>query len=313
MSNPYAGIRWIWMNGELVEFAKATVHVLTHGLHYGSGAFEGIRCYDTPDGPAVFRLDDHIRRLVRSCKIYRMPLPFSGEELGEAVLETIRANELRECYIRPLIFRGFGPLGVDPLRSPVDVVVAAWNWGKYLGDAADEGVDVCVSSWHKVAPDALPSVAKATGNYLNPQLIKMEAVTNGYAEGIGLDADGYVSEGSGENLFLVLDGTLITPPATASLLPGITRDTVITIGRELGLTVREEPVSRGSLYICDELFMTGTAAEITPIRSVDRIPVDSGRPGELTRRLMVEFRNTVTGKRGDPHGWLAPVALGVTR
>lgn len=309
MSDPYAGIRWIWKNGELVEFAQATVHVLSHGLHYGSGAFEGIRCYDTPDGPAVFRLNDHIRRLQDSCKIYRMPVRFSGAELTEAVCETIRANELRECYIRPLIIRGFGQsLGVDPLRTPVDVYVAVWKWGRYLGDTAEEGVDVCVSSWPRVAPDALPAAAKATGNYLNSQLIKMEAITNGYVEGIALDSQGYVSEGSGENLFLIRNGIMVTPPSSSSLLPGITRDTVITLARDLGIPVREEPVPRGLLYICDELFMTGTAAEITPVRSVDKIEVGGGRPGELTRRLMSEFRATVSGRTADRHGWLAPVA-----
>ena len=308
MSDPYAGIRWIWKNGELVEFANATVHVLSHGLHYGSGAFEGIRCYDTARGPAVFRLSDHLRRLESSCKIYRMPLRFSGAELAEAVFETVRANELRECYIRPLVFRGFGPsLGVDPLRSPVEVVVAVWKWGRYLGDAAEEGVDVCVSSWPRVAPDALPAVAKATGNYLNSQLIKIEAHVNGYVEGIALDAQGYVSEGSGENIFAIRNGILVTPPASSSLLPGITRDTVITLARDLGLAVREEPVPRGLLYICDELFMTGTAAEITPVRSVDKIPVGGGRPGDVTRRIMAEFRATVTGRIEDRHGWLAPV------
>ena len=308
MSDPYAGIRWIWMNGELVEFEKATVHVLSHALHYGSGAFEGIRCYDTPEGPAVFRLRDHVRRLVNSCRIYRMPLRFTGEELAEAVCEIIRANELGACYIRPLVYRGFGPLGVDPLRSPVDVAVAAWSWGKYLEQGEDEGVDVCVSSWRRVAPDALPAVAKATGNYLNAQLVKIEALTNNYAEGIALDAEGFVSEGSGENLFLVHDGTLLTPPATASLLPGITRDTVLTLARDLGIPAREERISRGQLYICDEMFMTGTAAEITPIRSIDRSPVGEGCPGALTRRLMAEFRNVTGGRTADRYGWLAPVA-----
>ena len=309
MSNLFAGIRWVWMNGELVEFEKATVHVLSHALHYGSGVFEGIRCYDTPHGPAVFRLAEHIRRLENSCKIYRMPLRFSGEELAEAVCETIRANGLGGCYIRPIIYRGFGTLGVDPLRCPVDVAVGAWNWGKYLGEQGEqEGIDVCVSSWCRTAPDALPAVAKATGSYLNSQLIKVEALTNGYAEGIALDDSGYISEGSGENLFLVHNGTLVTPPATSSLLPGITRDTVMTLAQELGLPVRQEPVSRGQLYICDELFLTGTAAEITPVRSVDKINVGTGKPGEITRRLLAEFRNVTGGRVPDRHGWLAPVA-----
>jgi branched-chain amino acid aminotransferase len=309
VSNLFAGIRWVWMNGELVEFEKATVHVLSHALHYGSGVFEGIRCYDTPDGPAVFRLQEHVRRLVNSCKIYRMPVRFSASELADAVCETIRANELGACYIRPIVYRGFGTLGVDPLRSPVDVAIGVWNWGKYLGDQAEnEGVDVCVSSWPRVAPDALPAVAKATGSYLNAQLVKVEALTNGYAEGIALDASGYVSEGSGENIFLVHNGALVTPPATASLLPGITRDTVLTLARDMGIPVRETVVSRGELYLCDEMFMTGTAAEITPIRSVDRIPVGEGRPGEVTRRLLAEFRSVTGGRTEDRRGWLAPVA-----
>ncbi len=308
MSNPFAGVRWIWMNGELIEFEKATVHVLSHALHYGSGAFEGIRCYDTADGPAVFRLREHIRRLERTCKIYRMPLRFSGEELADAVLETIRANELGACYIRPLVWRGFGSLGVDPLRAPVETAVAAWTFGKYLGDDADEGIDVCVSSWRRVPTESLPSEAKATGNYLNGTLIKMEAILDGYAEGIALDIHGFVSEGSGENVFLVMDGALVTPPQAASLLPGITRDTVATLARNLGLTVRQEPISRGLLYICDEMFLSGTAAEITPVRSIDHYTVGDGRPGEITRRLMEEFRRTVTGHNTGHRDWLTPVA-----
>jgi branched-chain amino acid aminotransferase len=307
VSNAFAGIRWLWMNGELIEFEKATVHVLSHALHYGSGAFEGIRCYDTPEGPAVFRLREHIRRLERTCKIYRMPLRFSGEELAEAVVETIRANELGACYIRPLVWRGFGTLGVDPLRSPVETAVAAWRTGKYLGEDADEGIDVCVSSWRRVPTESLPSEAKATGNYLNGTLIKMEAILDGYAEGIALDTQGYVSEGSGENVFLVMDGTLVTPPSTASLLPGITRDTVLTLARELGVPARQEPVSRGLLYICDELFLSGTAAEITPVRSIDHSMVGDGRPGPITRRFMEEFRRIVTGQNADYRDWLTPV------
>jgi branched-chain amino acid aminotransferase len=308
VSKPFAGIRWVWMNGELVEFEKATVHVFSHALHYGSGVFEGIRCYDTLDGPAVFRLPEHVQRLQNSAKIYRMALRFSAAELADAICDTIRANDLGACYIRPLVYRGFGTLGVNPLRSPVEIAIGVWHWGKYLGEQGElDGVDVCVSSWPRVSPDALPSVAKATGNYLNSQLVKMEALSNGYVEGIALDSNGYVSEGSGENLFLVYGDTLVTPPATASLLPGITRDTVATLARELGLTVREEPVSRGQLYVCDELFMTGTAAEITPVRSVDKIPVGEGRPGPVTRRLMVEFRNVTGGVTPDRRGWLTPV------
>jgi branched-chain amino acid aminotransferase len=308
VSNPFAGIRWIWMNGELVEFEKATIHVLTHALHYGSGAFEGIRCYETPQGPAVFRLPEHLRRLEKTCRIYRMPLRFSGEELEEAVLETIRSNELGACYIRPFVWRGFGSLGVDPLRAPVEVAVAAWEWGKYLGDDSEEGVDVCVSTWRRVPPESLPAVAKATGNYLNASLVKMEAVLDGYAEGIALDTQGYVSEGSGQNIFLVIDGALVTPSEASSLLPGITRDTVMTLARELGIPVREEQIARGVLYACDEMFLTGTAVEITPIRSIDRYTVGDGRPGPVTRRLMEEFRRVVTGHAAGHGDWLTPVA-----
>lgn len=306
MSNVFDGVRWIWMNGRLVEFEKATVHVMTHGLHYGSGVFEGIRCYNTRRGPAVLRLPEHLQRLELSGKIYRMVFPWSQAELTQAVLETIRANGFESCYIRPLVYRGFGTMGVNPLRSPVEAVIAAWPWGKYLGDS-DEGVDVCVSSWRRPSTESLPSVAKATGNYLNSQLIKMEALANGFVEGIALDSNSYVSEGSGENLFMVRDGMLVTPPLAASLLHGITRDTVVTLAGELGIEVREEMISRGQLYTCDELFLTGTAAEITPVRSVDRYTVGSGCPGEITRAILNAFNKVITGESEDRYGWLTPV------
>ena len=268
MTNPFAGVRWIWKNGQLIDFEKATVHVLSHALHYGSGVFEGIRCYNTLQGSAVFRL--------------RRARPAPGE-LGQGVPHADRLHHRRadrgdlrddprqrarrRCYIRPIVFRGFGnTIGVNPLHNPVEVFIACWPWGKYLGEEADKGVDVCVSSWRRIAADSMPAVAKATGNYLNGQLIKIEAVTNGYAEGIALDARGFVSEGSGENVFMVQDGVLLTPPLAASVLQGITRDTVVKIARDLGIPVREEQIPRGQLYTCDELFMTGTAAEITPIR-----------------------------------------------
>jgi branched-chain amino acid aminotransferase len=313
LSNVFAGVQWIWMNGKLVEFEKATIHVMSHGLHYGSGVFEGIRCYNTRRGSAVFRLAEHIRRLEESACVYRMALPLSREDFAEAVCETIRANHLQSCYIRPLVYRGFGAMGVNPLRSPVECMIAVWPWGKYLGDAADQGVDVCVSSWRRPASQALPAVAKATGNYLNSALIKMEAVTNGYVEGIALDSDGYVSEGSGENLFLVRDGVLITPPPAASLLHGITRDTVITLAREQGIEVREQMISRGQLYTCDEIFLTGTAAEITPVRSVDRYVIGEGCPGGVTRRVLDAFNGVITGETEDRHGWLWPVGREVER
>jgi branched-chain amino acid aminotransferase len=308
VSNPFAGVRWIWKNGQLIDFEKATVHVLSHALHYGSGVFEGIRCYNTLQGSAVFRLPEHVRRLENSAKVYRMPIAFTTDELIEATCETIRANELDSCYIRPIAFRGFGnTIGVNPLRNPVEVFIACWPWGKYLGEEAESGVDVCVSSWRRIAADSMPAVAKATGNYLNAQLIKIEAVTNGYVEGIALDARGFVSEGSGENVFMVQDGVLLTPPLAASVLQGITRDTVVKIARDLGIPVREEQIPRGQLYTCDELFMTGTAAEITPIRSVDRNPVGHGCPGEITRRIMAEFMGIISGEIADRHGWLHPV------
>jgi branched-chain amino acid aminotransferase len=301
------------MNGRLVEFEKATIHVMTHALHYGSGVFEGIRCYDTEsDGPAVFRLPEHIRRLVNSAKIYRMELPLSEQELCDACLDTIRANEFDTCYIRPLVYRGFGPMGVNPLPAPVDITIAVWPWGRYLGDEAIErGVDACVSSWRRAAPSTFPATAKATGNYLNAQLIKMEAITNGYAEGIGLDIQGHVSEGSGENLFLVKDGTLMTPPVASSLLSGITRDAIMKLAGDLGLPVREQLIPRGLLYTCEEAFFTGTAVEIAPIRSVDHIPVGAGRPGEITRRLIAEFQGIIHGRIPDRHGWLTPVGAPV--
>ena len=312
MSSPFTGVRWIWKNGQLIDFEKATVHVLTHALHYGSGVFEGIRCYNARQGSGVFRLPEHVRRLENSAKVYRMPIAFTTEELIDGICETIRANELKACYIRPIIFRGFGDrIGVNPLSNPVEVFIACWPWGKYLGDESESGVDVCVSSWRRIAADSMPAVAKATGNYLNGQLIKIEAVTNGYAEGIALDARGFISEGSGENLFMVQDGVLLTPPLAASVLQGITRDTVIKIARDLGIPVREEQLPRGQLYTCDELFMTGTAAEITPVRSVDRNPVGHGCPGEITRRIMAEFKGIITGEIADRHGWLYPVHSGV--
>jgi len=308
VSNPFAGVRWIWKNGQLIDFEKATVHVLSHALHYGSGVFEGIRCYNTRQGSGVFRLPEHIRRLENSAKVYRMPLAFTTDELIEAVCETIRANELASCYIRPIVFRGFGDrIGVNPLNNPVEAFIACWPWGKYLGEEAESGVDVCVSSWRRIAADSMPAVAKATGNYLNGQLIKIEAVTNGYTEGLALDARGFVSEGSGENVFMVQDGVLLTPPLAASVLQGITRDTVVKIARDLGIPVREEQIPRGQLYTCDELFMTGTAAEITPIRSVDRNPIGKGCPGEITQRIMAEFMGIISGEIADRHGWLYPV------
>jgi branched-chain amino acid aminotransferase len=303
---PIAPTKLIWMNGKPIPWAEAQVHVLTHALHYGSCVFEGMRCYATQGGPAVFRLGDHLRRLAESCRIYRMDLPYSEAELTRATLELIAANGAPSCYVRPLVFRGYGEMGVNPLKNPIQVVIATWDWGSYLGDGAlERGVDACVSSWQRMAPNTFPPRAKTAANYMNSQLIKMEAVLNGFAEGIALDVNGYVCEGSGENLFLVKDGTLLTPPGASAILHGITRDTVIAIARGAGIPVREELVPREFLYVADELFFTGSASEITPIASVDRIAVGSGRPGPMTRQIQSQFFRIVRGEIEDHRGWLA--------
>jgi len=300
--------KWIWMDGELVAWNEAKIHVLSHVVHYGSGVFEGIRCYDTKQGPAVFRLREHLRRLVDSARTYRMELPYTIDELVEATTRTIRENGLRACYVRPVAFRGYGTLGVNPLPCPVRTVIATWEWGAYLGEEAlEKGVDVQVSSWNRMAPNTFPCLAKTNANYANSQLIKMEALTNGYAEGIALDVDGFVSEGSGENLFLVRDGRAYTPGLSSSILSGITRRSVRRLLRESGVEVEETRMPREALYMADELFFTGTAAEITPIRSVDRIPIGEGRPGPVTRRVQERFSAILRGDEPDPYGWLHPV------
>ncbi|MCS6952854.1 MAG: branched-chain amino acid transaminase [Bryobacteraceae bacterium] len=298
----------IWHNGQFIPWEEARIHILSHVVSYGSCVFEGIRCYATPSGPAIFRLGDHVRRMLDSAKIYRMDLGFSAEQLAEAMVELVRVNNLEACYLRPIAIRGYGEMGVHPGKNPVEVYIACWEWGKYLGDEAlTQGVDVCVSSWTRIAPNTLPALAKAAANYMNSQLIKMEAVTNGYAEGIALDANGYVSEGSGENLFLVRDGKILTPPLGASVLPGITRDTVFQLARDLEIPLTETLIPREMLYIADEVFFTGTAAEITPIRSIDRILVGSGRRGPITERLQKAFFDIVNGIAPDSYGWLTPV------
>ncbi len=295
----------VWHNGKFIPWSDATLHVGSHVVSYASCLFEGIRCYETPHGPAIFRLRDHTERLVNSCKIYRMHLDFAPEQIEQAMVELTRVNGAPSCYIRPLIFRGYGDLGVSPLKNPVEIYLLAWKWGKYLGDEALKvGVDVCIASWQRIAPNTLPSMAKAAANYMNAQLIKMEALANGYVEGIALDAAGNVSEGSGENIFIVRDGVLFTPPLASSILPGITRASVITLAEEMGIRVVEEALPREALYIADEVFFTGTAAEITPIRSVDRIVVGKGQPGPLTRRLQDRFMSIVQGQGEDTYGWL---------
>lgn len=307
----------VWKNGELINWDDARVHVMSHVIHYGSSVFEGIRCYSNSNGSAVFRLEEHAKRLLNSAKIYRMTHPYSLEELKKATVDVIRESGLDECYIRPIIFRGLDEskpaFGVNPLPNPVDCYIAVWEWGKYLGDEAlDNGIDVCVSSWNRITSNSLPAMAKAGANYMNSQLIKMEAILGGFAEGIALDDRGYVSEGSGENLFLVVDGKLVTPPLGASILPGITRDSVIQIARELGIEVVETTVQRSALYIADELFFTGTAAEITPIRSVDRIEIGAGKAGPITKQLQEEFFKIIRAERPAPNGanWLTYINAG---
>lgn len=295
----------IWFNGTLVNWEDAKIHVLSHALHYGTSFFEGARCYKTTKGPACFRLRDHLRRLYDSMKIYRTTPPYSIDELVSAVVNTIRANRLEECYIRPIVFRGYGELGVNPEHCPLEAVIAVWGWGAYLGaDALEKGVEVCVSSWNRLAPNTMPNMAKVGGNYMNSQLIKIDALADGYHEGIGLDIYGMVSEGSGENIFVVRDGVIYTPPTGASVLRGITRDSVIALAKDLGIPVVEQLIPREMLYISDEVFFTGTAVEITPVASVDHVKVGDGRRGPVTGKLQEEFFGIVSGKAEDRHGWL---------
>ncbi len=301
---PVKKVEKIWMNGTLVNWDDAKIHVLSHVVHYGTSWFEGIRCYDTAKGPAIFRLDKHIRRLFDSLKIYRTPLNYNEAQVETAILETIRANKMRACYIRPVAYRGYGDVGVNPLGCPVDLTVGVWEWGTYLGpEALANGIDVCISSWNRPAPNTLPTMAKAGGNYILSQMMKLEAVQAGFVEAIALDVQGNLSEGSGENLFLVYDGVLFTPPLSSSLLPGITRMSVIELAREMGFEVRESVVPRELVYIADEMFFTGTAAEITPIRSVDRATVGNGKPGPKTVALQKAFFDIVKNAN-DPHHWL---------
>jgi branched-chain amino acid aminotransferase len=300
--------KYIWVDGAMIPWAEAKIHVLSHAMHYGSSVFEGIRCYSQPSGSAVFRLREHIGRLFDSARIYRMEIPFSIDEIVEACLETVRQNNLDSCYIRPLVFRGFGTMGVNPLPCPVQVIIASWEWGAYLGEEAlNSGVDVQVSSWSRMAPNTIPAMAKAGANYANAQLVKMEALGNGFAEGIVLDVDGFVCEGSGENIFLVRQNKIFTPPLGASILSGITRATVIHLLREMGHDVEQTRVPREALYLAEELFFSGTAAEITPIRSVDRIQVGTGKPGPVTKKVQQAYLAVIKGEAEDPHGWRHPV------
>jgi branched-chain amino acid aminotransferase len=304
----FPGTGKIWMNGKLVDWKDATIHIASHVVHYGSGVFEGARCYATRRGSACFRIDEHLQRLINSAKIYRMEYPLDLAGWREAVVSTIRANQMKACYIRPIVYRGYETLGVNPLGNPVDAAIMVWEWGAYLGqEAIEQGVDMKVSSWARMAPNTLPAMAKSTANYANSQLIKMEAVADGYSEGIALDVSGNISEGSGQNIFVVRDNTILTPPISASILGGNTRDSVITLARELGFNVVESDLPREILYIADEVFCVGTAAEVTPIRSVDKIKVGAGSRGPVTEALQRAFFDIVNGAVPDTHGWLTYV------
>lgn len=304
---PINAAKHIWYNGKLVPWEQATVHVLAHALHYGSTVFEGVRAYATPNGPIIFRLRDHTRRLFDSAKIYRIEIPYTPDQINAACKQIIVVNGLNKgAYMRPFAFRGYGEIGVAPKTPPpVDTVVAAFEWGAYLGaEGLENGIDVCVSSWQRLAPNTIPSLGKAAGNYLSSQLISMEAKRLGFAEGIGLGTDGSVSEGAGENLFLVRDGVIYTPALANSILQGITRDTVVTLARAHGFEVREQTLPRELLYLADEIFLTGTAAEITPVKSVDRIAIGAGKRGPITEALQSAFFGLFNGKTPDKWGWL---------
>jgi branched-chain amino acid aminotransferase len=300
----------IWHNGKLINWDDAQIHIMSHVVNYGSSVFEGVRCYKHKNGAGIFRAPEHAQRLLDSAKVYRMNVPFTREEIVQAMVELCALNNTIPCYIRPLIFRGYGEAGVDPTNVPIEVYIANYQWGKYLGKGhVEDGVDVCVSSWTRLAPNTLPAMAKAGANYMNSQLIKMEARANGYVEGIALDVNGFVSEGSGENLFVVKNETLITAPLGNSVLPGITRDSVLQLARDLGLRIAEQMIPREMLYLADEVFFTGTAAEITPIRSVDRISVKDGLCGPITRKIQKEFFGIIGGDIQDRHNWFTPVPV----
>jgi branched-chain amino acid aminotransferase len=304
----FPGTGKIWMNGTLVEWKDATVHIASHMIHYGTAVFEGARCYDTRRGSACFRLDAHMRRLIESAKIYRMDCALDLDGWQNAVLETIRANNMKACYIRPIVYRGYDSLGVNPLTCPVHASIMLWEWGAYLGkEALEQGVDVKIGTWSRMAPNTLPAMAKSSANYANSGLLKMEALADGYAEAIALDVYGNVSEGSGQNVFIVRDGIIHTPTIASSILGGITRDSIITLAGELGCTVKETVLPREALYLADEAFFVGTAAEVTPIRSIDKITIGAGRRGPVTEKLQRAFFDIVTGEAPDRHGWLTPV------
>ncbi|PKM93073.1 MAG: branched chain amino acid aminotransferase [Elusimicrobia bacterium HGW-Elusimicrobia-4] len=298
----------IWFDGKFVDWQDARIHLMSHVVHYGSSIFESMRCYNAENGPAIFRIDAHIDRLYDSAKIYRMKIPFSKKEFSDAVINVVKKNNFKECYIRPVVFRGYGEIGVNPLKNPVNCAIAAWEWGAYLGkEAMEKGASVIVSSWRRAAPDTFPSLAKAGGNYINSQLIKMDAVQGGYDEAIALDVYGYVSEASGENIFIVKNGVIFTPPTSSSILAGITRHTVFTLARDMNIRVEQHSVPRESLYIADEVFLTGTAAEITPVSKIDNIIIGKGNCGEITKKLQTEYFNILRGKTKDKYNWLTYV------
>ena len=310
---PIQATEKIWQNGKWINWDDARLHVLSHVVSYGSAVFEGIRCYETKQGPAIFRLREHMQRLVNSAKIYRMELPYSVDDFSNTACELVRINKMNSCYVKPIVLRGYGDVGVNPLHSPIDVYMACWHWGAYLGpDALSKGVDVGVSSWTRIAPNTLPAMSKAAANYMNSQLVNMEARLNGFVEGIALDYSGHISEGSGENVFLVHDGTLYTPPLATSILPGITRNTVVQLAHDLGIPFKEAVIPREMLYIADEIFFAGTAVEITPIRSVDHVQVGKGVAGPVTVKLQAEFFALTSGAKPDRHNWLTPVGAPVT-
>jgi len=306
---PMKKTKYIWMDGKFINWDDAKIHILSHVIHYGTGVFEGLRCYDTKKGSVIFRLKEHTDRLFNSAKIYRMEIPYSKDEINNVTIELIKKNGMKAAYIRPIAYRGYNELGVNPFPCPVCVTIATLQWGQYLGqEALESGVDVMISSWNRMAPNTFPAMAKCCANYMNSQLIKMEAITYGFTEGVALDITGYVSEGSGENIFAIRNGIIYTPPLHASILPGITRDTVMTIVKDLGFQLIEEMLTREFLYISDEVFFTGSAAEVTPIRSIDKIPIGQGKGGPITKKLQKTFFDIVEGRIEDKHGWLTKVS-----
>ncbi len=306
--SPVFGKGKIWFDGKLVDWKKANIHVLSHVVHYGSSVFEGVRCYQTKQGSGIFRLDSHIDRLFDSAKVYRMEIPYTKKQFRDAVIKTVSVNKLKSCYIRPFVFRGYGTMGVNPLKNPLHCAIAAWSWGSYLGEAAlEKGISVRISSWQRQAPNTFPALAKAGGNYLNSQLIKMEALQDGFDEGIALDHYGYVSEGSGENVFIVKNGVIFTPPTSSAILAGITRHSMFVLARDMGIEIRQQVLPRESLYIADEVFLTGTAAELTPVAKIDNIQIGNGKRGPVTEKIQKAFFDILKGETPDRFDWLTPV------